>query len=59
MNRDLRQTIRAFIVESYMRGASPSELDDATSFADTGIMDSTGVMELILFIENDLGFRAF
>lgn len=57
MDPDVRQAIRAFILENYMHGASPSELEDAASFVDTGIIDSTGVMELILFLENELGVK--
>jgi acyl carrier protein len=57
MDKNVRQTIRTFILDNYMHGASPSDLDDAASFIESGIIDSTGVMELILFIENELGVK--
>ena len=49
----MRQRIRTFILENYMYGAAPEELDDDASFLETGIIDSTGVMELILFLEEE------
>ncbi len=38
-----------------MYGASADEIENAASFFETGIMDSTGVMELILFLEEEFG----
>jgi acyl carrier protein len=36
-----------------MYGLSPADLKDDTSFLESGILDSTGVMELIVFLENE------
>ena len=36
-----------------MFGSSSQDLDDNASFLDTGIVDSTGVMELIGFLEEE------
>jgi len=51
----LKDKLRAFIVENYLYGEEPSDLTDDTSFLDAGIIDSTGVMELILFLEQEFG----
>ena len=51
----MKQRIRAFIIDNYMYGSSPDELDDEVSFLEAGIIDSTGVMELILFLEEEFG----
>ena len=45
--------IRGFILDNFMFGASSQDLDDNASFLDTGIIDSTGVMELIGFLEEE------
>jgi acyl carrier protein len=42
--------IRRFIVENFLFG-SDEELTDEASFLDQGIIDSTGVLELVTFLE--------
>jgi acyl carrier protein len=49
---DLKQQIRAFIVENFLFGDA-NGLKDDSSFLDDGIMDSTGVLELITFLEEE------
>ncbi len=53
----MKESIRIFILENYMYGASPDELDDEASFLETGVIDSTGVMELILFLEEEFDIK--
>ena len=45
-----REKIKSYIVENFLFG-DDAGLDDATSFLDSGIIDSTGILELISFIE--------
>ena len=49
---DLKQQIREFIVENFLFGDANGLKDDA-SFLDEGIMDSTGVLELVTFLEEE------
>ena len=49
---DLKNKIRAFIVENYLFGDDDG-LEESTSFLDTGIVDSTGILELINFISEE------
>ena len=46
-----RQTVRQFITENFYV-ANPAELTDDTLLLDQGIIDSTGVVEIISFIED-------
>jgi len=48
---DNKATLRAFIIESFMLGAESTEFLDDDSFMEKGIIDSTGVLELLQFIE--------
>ena len=48
--------IREFIVENFLFG-SANGLNDDTSFLDDGIIDSTGVLELVTFIEENFKIR--
>lgn len=47
-----REKIRDFIRESFLFGGD-DELGDADSFLDMGIIDSTGVLELVSFLESE------
>jgi len=48
---DALSEIREFIVDSFMLGRKPEELKDTASLLDLGIIDSTGVLELVGFLE--------
>lgn len=43
--------VRQYIVDNFLFGKDDESLEDTTSFLDMGIIDSTGVLEIILFIE--------
>jgi acyl carrier protein len=44
------QEVRKFVVEQLLFGDA-SRLDDNTSFSGASIIDSTGILELIMFLE--------
>lgn len=46
-----RAEIRSFILENYLFTDDAAALADATSLLQSGTMDSTGVLELIMFLE--------
>ena len=45
------EILRKYILENYLFTEDDSELDNNDSFLDLGIIDSTGIMEVVLFIE--------
>ncbi len=49
-----REPIRAFIVDNFLLG-SAAELEDNTELMEAGILDSTGVIELVAFLEATFG----
>jgi acyl carrier protein len=50
----LQQQIRDFVTANFYV-ADPNTLEDRTSLLDQGIIDSTGVLEVIMFIESTFG----
>jgi len=48
---EIETKIRNFILESYLFTDDQSELNNEDSFLDKGIIDSTGILELIFFLE--------
>lgn len=53
----IREKARAYIADNLMMGASSERLDDDSSFLELGIIDSTGVIELISFLEETFGIQ--
>lgn len=49
---EIKSKIRDFIIENFLFG-SADDLADDSSFLDGGIIDSTGVLELVEFLEED------
>ena len=48
--------IRQFIVDNFLFGQA-GQLSNHDSFLDAGIIDSTGVLELVAFLEERYGVR--
>ncbi len=53
----IQQEIRRFVVENFMFGQDDGGLSDDDSLMDTGVMDSTSLIELILFLEERYRIR--
>jgi acyl carrier protein len=51
----IRQDVRTFIISNFMFGQGGDGLTDDQSFLETGVIDSTGVLELIAFLEQQFG----
>ena len=49
--KDTQQELKSYIVDSFLFG-DDSGLEGDTSFLEQGILDSTGVMELVQYIES-------
>jgi acyl carrier protein len=50
------QTIRKFIIDNYLFGEE-DKLGNEDSFMETGIIDSTGILELVRFLESTYGIK--
>ena len=49
---EVQDKVRAYIVDNLLLGVA-DDLDDGASLLDIGILDSTGAMELVAFIEHE------
>ena len=52
---DIREKIRHYILQNFLFTDDESALTDGDSFLAGGIIDSTGVLEIIYFIEETFG----
>ena len=53
----MEQDIREFLASNYFLGDDPSELSGSASLIEAGLIDSTGVLELVGFLEERFGLR--
>jgi acyl carrier protein len=57
MNTDTLKRVRAFIEENFLFRADVSDLTDTDSLLENGVMDSTGILELVAFLESDFSIQ--
>lgn len=53
----VEQKVREFILENFMFTNDESELSSGESLLEKGVIDSTGVMELVAFLEDEYKFQ--
>ena len=51
---DIKDRVRQFVTSTFYL-PDPAQVTDTVSFLDTGIVDSTGVLEIIAFIQSEFG----
>lgn len=49
--------LRAFVAENFMYGGDASSLPAERSLIEEGLIDSTGVLELVSFLEEQFGIE--
>ena len=54
---ELESQIRRFIVDNFLFGEEDNKLTSDDSLLERGIIDSTGVLELVAFVERQYGFK--
>ena len=54
--QDIKNLVRKFLLDNFVMGGNVTIADD-TSFMKGHILDSTGFIELILFIEESFGMK--
>lgn len=52
-----KQKLRLFILENFLFSDDQSELNDDDSFLEEEIIDSTGILEVIEFLEEEEGIK--
>lgn len=52
-----KQIIRDYIVQNFLFGDTDTVFSDDDSFMEKGILDSTGILDLILFVEKTFNIK--
>lgn len=56
MTQPIKDSIKTFIIENFLFGDTAYDLQDDASLIENEIIDSTGVLELVAFVEDRFGF---
>lgn len=56
-DNEIRSAIRKFVMDNFHYSVGNVKIEDITSFYDMGVIDSTGILELIEFIEDRFGIK--
>lgn len=54
---NIKAEIRKYIIENFLYGSDDNTLSDDVSFLENGIIDSTGVLELVSFVQETFGIK--
>jgi acyl carrier protein len=57
MEQDIKQQIIDFITSNFLFDDNQASIGEKESLLETGVIDSTGVLELIAFIEETYGIK--
>ena len=55
MDEGVLAQVRGFVLTNFLFGDESRMPDDSESLLSSGVVDSTGVLELVAFVEEDLG----
>lgn len=55
MSDTIKDAVKAFVIENFLFGDAAHPLADTDSLIENGIIDSTGILELVAFIEERYG----
>lgn len=55
--QNIQQELRQFVIDNFLFGQGNGNLRNDDSFLDKGIIDSTGVLELVVFLEEKFHFK--
>ncbi|MEA5115930.1 MAG: acyl carrier protein [Geobacteraceae bacterium] len=53
---ETREQVRTYIVDNFLFG-DDNGLEDSTSFLESGMIDSTGILEVISFLEEQFAIK--
>jgi acyl carrier protein len=54
---DVKGRLRSYVEENFLMGARPAPLADDDSFLEHHVLDSTGFLELVTFVEETYGVK--
>lgn len=53
----IESKLRTYVLENFLFSDDASLLNNSDSFMETGILDSSGIVDIILFVQEEFGIR--
>ena len=57
MTETVESQVRAYVVDHFLFGQGGDKLGSEDSFLEKGLIDSTGVLEVVMFLEERFGIK--
>lgn len=57
MQQQITHKVRQYIIDNLLMGIDGVEIADDTSFLEQGLLDSTGVLELVTYLEDSFDIK--
>ncbi|MET0556857.1 MAG: acyl carrier protein [Vicinamibacteria bacterium] len=57
MTETVESQVRAYVVDQFLFGQGGDKLGSEDSFLEKGLIDSTGVLEVVMFLEERFGIK--
>jgi acyl carrier protein len=57
MTETVESQVRAYVVDHFLFGQGGEKLGSEDSFLEKGLIDSTGVLEVVMFLEERFGIK--
>ena len=54
---DIKSVVKNYILENFFFTDDQSMLSDSDSFIETGVIDSTGIVEIVTFLEDEFDIQ--
>ena len=54
---DIKEKVKTYIIENFLLGDSSNNLNEEDSFFEKGIIDSTGILELVSFVQETFNIK--
>lgn len=54
---NVKKQLRDYIVENFLFGDTDTKFEDSDSFMELGILDSTGILEVISYLEENFSIK--
>ena len=54
---DVKKQLRDYIVDNFLFGDTETQFSDEESFMEKGILDSTGILDVILYLEENFDMK--
>ena len=54
---EMKDQIRTYIMDNILLGSADQSIADDDSFLEKGIIDSTGILELVTFVEDEFNIE--